>query len=237
MDKQAYIDEIKLKLGGDLLDLEIEDESIGKIVDSAMRELQRYGCSTKLATIPYAGCIDLTDCNISSVVRVFRTVGYMGESPQNSTLMADPAYMAQWQILGGNGNLYNLSDWVLNYGAWNTMLQIRNTTSTDLIFRYDKSTNRLYINIASDRPDYITIEYIPKWTNVEDITSDYWIDMLMRLSLAIAKVTIGRIRTKFTQSNAPYSLDGDKILEEGNTELTELRTYLQANTQLCYGID
>ena len=61
--------------------------------------------------------------------------------------------------------------------------------------------------------------------------------MLIRLAVALTKVTIGRIRTRFTQSNALWTQDGELILEEGNTELAELRQHLMENSQLVYPID
>ena len=54
MNMQAYIDEIKLSVTGGLLELEIDDSVISKLVNSAMRELQRYICSTKIVTLPYS---------------------------------------------------------------------------------------------------------------------------------------------------------------------------------------
>ncbi len=53
------------------------------------------------------------------------------------------------------------------------MLQIRNTLSTDLAWKYDKSTNRLYVNISSGLPRALTIEYIPRYDSVEEIISDF----------------------------------------------------------------
>lgn len=82
------------------------------------------------------------------------------------------------------------------------MLQLRNTTSTDLIFRYDRHSNYLYVNVAYDKPEYITIEYVPRYDDASQIVSDYWIDMLIKLAVALTKVTLGRIRSRFTQSNA-----------------------------------
>ncbi|MGM9544322.1 MAG: hypothetical protein ACI3T9_05000 [Romboutsia timonensis] len=246
MNIQAYRDEILLKLTGYVLESEIvgtdtsgnkDYSTLDRIINSAFREMQRYYCSTRLATIPYSPCIDLSSNGVSSVSRVFRAKGYMSNDPQSTTMMADPVYMTQWQILGGNGNLDNLNSWVMNYGAWNTMLQIRNTVSTDLTFRFDKYTRKLYINVAMDKPSYITIEYVPECKSVEEVVSDYWIDILMRLSVAIAKQVVGRIRTRFTQSNALWTMDGETLLNEGNTELTELRNYLAANTQLVYPLD
>ena len=84
-------------------------------------------------------------------------------------------------------------------------MQIRNTLSTDLAFRFDRNSNLLYINTSSGTPTYITIEYIPRYDSVEEIESDFWIDVLLKLSLALTKITLGRIRTRYTQSNALWT--------------------------------
>ena len=96
---------------------------------------------------------------------------------------------------------------------------------------------KLYINSAMSAPSWITIEYIPKLTTVEDIQSDYWIDILIKYCIALTKIVLGRIRTRFTQTNALWAQDGDKILEEGNTELKELREILRLNSNMTYLID
>ena len=64
MDRQAYIDEIKFTLsGGGILELELSDDALGRVLDKAFREVQRYIDTTKIITIPYKPCIDFTDCN------------------------------------------------------------------------------------------------------------------------------------------------------------------------------
>lgn len=236
MHLQDYIEEIKLELTGGILDLELTDEQLGKVVLKAFRELQRYIDETKLVTVPYSRCIDLTGFNSSAIVAVYRTEGYSGDST-DAAGMADPMYAQQWMIFSNGGTMYNLNDYVMNYLSYNTLLQMRNTTSTDLAFKEDKVGNKLYINTAYDKPVNITIEYIPVFKNVEEITSDYWIDILQRLSIALTKVTLGRIRTRYVQSNAQWSQDGETMLTEGNTELTELREMLRVNSMLTYGID
>ena len=238
MTLQAYIDEIKLKLTGGVIKLELDDSVLAQVVNSALREVQRYIDTTRIITIPYKACIDMTDYHVSSVSGVFRNKGYIiaDSDIQQKEAYADPMYLGMWQMMSGYGNVFNLTDWTTNYGAWNTALQIRNTLSTDLIFRFDKSTNNLYINVAFDVPEYITIEYIPEYRSVEDVTSDFWIDVLMNLSIALAKVTIGRIRTKFTPSSSLWQLDAN-ILQEGLDELNAIREQLRNSTQLTYGID
>lgn len=237
MDVAAYVSEIKTQLTGDVLDLELEDSTIEKLVNSAFREIQRYIDTTVLKTMPYKSCIDLTDLKVSSVSRVFRAQGYMATSGEDGEQPIDPMYMAQWQIMSGNGQIYNMSDWIYNYASWNTALQIRNTVSTDLLYRFEKHTNKLYINASFDQPTMITIEYVPRYNDVSQIVSDYWIDVLIKLSLALAKVTLGRIRSKYTQSNALWTLDGATLLTEGTAELNAIRESLQRNTQLVYPID
>lgn len=236
MDMSAYKDEIKLRLTGSILELDLDDSALERIINAAFREIQRYIDTTRLATIPYKQCIDLTDCGVSSVSRVFRTDAQLKNDSGPINQGVDPMYAQQWQLFSNTGG-YNLSDWVYNYSAWNTMKQLRNTTSTDLAFRFDKHTNYLYINTSYNQPQYITIEYVPRYDDVSQIVSDYWIDMLMRLAIALTKVTLGRIRTRFTQSNALWTQDGELLLEEGNTELTEIREYLRSNSQLVYPID
>lgn len=91
MDMNAYIEEIKLKLGYPILDLELDDNAFQSVVTTAFRELQRYISSTRLATIPYNYCIDLSDCHVSSVSRVFRSEGYQSDSSHNKGIsMSDP---------------------------------------------------------------------------------------------------------------------------------------------------
>lgn len=94
----------------------------------------------------------------------------------------------------------------------------------------------MYINCSFDKPQFITIEYVPRYDSVDQIVSDFWIDILSRLSLAICKQVIGRIRKKYTQSNALWSLDTD-ILQEGIEEEKELQELMRKSSQLTYPVD
>lgn len=245
MDITALRDEIRLKLTGGLLDLELDDVTIDKIIQSTLRELQRYIANTRLVTVPFEKCIDLSTVKditgkpikVSSVSRIYRTNGFVVDDNENPNQAVDPMQASQWQLLSGVGNMYGLQGYVYNYLSWNTLLQMRNTTSTDLAFFYDKSENKLYINIASNNPTNITIEYVPRYDDVSEITSDYWIDVMTRMAIAITKITVGRIRSRYTQSNALWTQDGNIMLEEGNSELNALRQQLEHDTQLMYPLD
>lgn len=235
VDLAAYRDEIKLKLTGDVLDLELDDATLDKIINSALREVQRYIDTTVYETIPYSKCIDLSPRKINMIAKVFRSQP-ISSAQTSSGSLTDPAYLTITQLSSGNQYYYN-SDYTSNYASYLYGMQIKNTLSTDLAFRYDRSTNKLYINSIIDTPSSITIEYIPRFDNVEEIYQDFWIDIIVKLSVAITKVTLGRIRSRFTQSGALWTQDGEAILAEGNAELNDIREKLKTSTQLVYGID
>lgn len=232
------IEEIKLELTGGVLELEIEDVTIEMVIKKALRELQRYWDETSFLTIPYEQCIDLEKYQLDScsIVKVYRTTGMGNSTDASNALTMDPLYAQQFMMFSNAGNMYNIQDYVMNYAAWNTLNQTRNTMSTDMAFREDKHNKKLYVNDIT-APKAITIEFIPKLDSVENIQSDYWQDILVKMCVGLTKITLGRIRTRFSQSNALWAQDGEKLLEEGNTELKELREILRTNANLVYPID
>ena len=238
MKLEEIIDEIKLELTGYVLDMEITDETLVSVIKKALRELERFFDETTMISVPFASCIDLNgdffNEKVSSIVKVYRTEG-IGDT-EDISVINDPLQMAQFAIFSNGGTMYNLQDYIMNYASWITMYKIKNTVSTDLSFKEDRHNKKLYIN-NYNAPKMVTIEYIPKLTSVEDIQSDYWIDILIKYCVALTKVVLGRIRTRFTQSNALWTQDGDKILEEGNSELKELREILRINSNMVYILD
>lgn len=239
MKLEDVLDEMKLELTGHVLELEITDDTLIAVVNKALRELERFFDESTMITIPFASCIDLEGSffkeKVSSIVKVYRTEG-VGDSGDVS-INTDPLQLAQFTIFSNGGTMYNLNDYVMNYASWMTVQKIKNTMSTDLSFKEDRHNNKLYISTSNGKPSMITVEYIPKLTSVEDIKSDYWTDILVRYCIALAKVILGRIRTRFTQSNALWTQDGDKMLEDGNTELKELREVLRVNSNMQFLID
>lgn len=132
--------------------------------------------------------------------------------------------------------MYNLKDWVLNYAAYNTLGQLENTASTDLAFKQDLQAHKLYVNVL-DQINDITIEYVPWYQTVDDVKNTYWQDILLRLSIALTKIALGRIRSRFSQSNALWQGDGAQMLAEGNEELKNLREILRVNASMILPID
>ena len=179
----------------------------------------------------------MEDFKFSSLVNVYRTEGYVGDGLTYPPGMVDPMYAQRWLIFSNGGTMYNLQNYLLNYMSYNTLLQVRNTTTTDLDFTYDKQNEKLYINVAYNIPQNITLEYIPVYQDVCEVVSDYWKDVLQRMSLYMTKIVLGRIRTRYKQTNAQWEQDGETMLEEGTNQLNELREVLRQNSTLFYPID
>lgn len=237
MERQAFKDEIKFRLTGGVLQLELDEAALDQVLNAAFREIQRYIDTTKIVTLPFQRCIDLSGAKVSAVTHVMRASPRGTAGGAYTSLTTDPMIASMWQIMSNNNNMYNFSDYVLNYASYSTLQQIGNTASTDMAYYYDKTGEKLYINILDSVPTQVTLEFIPRLDDVSEIVSDYWIDMTIRLAVALAKVTIGRIRSRYTQTNAIWGNDGERMLDEGNTELTALRDLLASNDNLTQPID
>ena len=135
------------------------------------------------------------------------------------------------------GSAYYSSNMAYKLLNYSTMQRMQNTFSTDLNFTEDKINKKLYINFSQGAPDKITIEFIPNLKEPSQVVGKFWEDILLNLSVAHAKVALGRIRTRYTQSNAIWANDGSSILEEGNTELSTLRDALKANYDSLFPVD
>ena len=254
MNRQQLRDEIKFTLTGGVLECDLDDVALDMLINRSLREMQRYVDTVKFVTVPFKRSIDTSKWKVNSVVKVYRVAGYAGTTDDcadpagsemsgitvnvsNSVSMADPMYASMWQMMGGTATLYNLQSSVYDLTAYNQLMQMRNTTSTDLAFIYDKTAEKLYINVSSGYPSRITIAYVPRYDDVEEIISDFWIDVLTRLCVAQAKIITGRIRSRYSQQGALWGQDGEAILAEGKAELDALREKLEASTQLTYGVD
>ena len=230
MTLAEYVDEISFTLGGTVLDLEIQ-EQLGRCVNRAFREIKQYVTTPAYMTIPFGaranaigGTVNLKDKNVYSVVNVMRPDSYNSLS------------MNTLDVFGLNLT-YSA---VTNMEAYaNRMLRLQeiNTISTDLDFVWDAHKKELSVTMNPPFSNMITIQYIPDYKDVEEITEVFWQDKILRLATAYAKQILGRIRSKYTLNSSQYSLDGDTLLAEANQEIQEIQTFLAQNVDLAFPID
>lgn len=210
---------IENQLGAQVLDLELTPEQIKSIVEQAFEEIIHYMTDTYTVTVPYAQCIDLSKYNIDSVESVMRA--------QDSIVTGVPFEIPAMNLMNITG-MYNIEDYT------NALLIKRNLNilSTDMDFVWDKPNQKLYINANPNRPNRVTINFKPEYYSVEDIREQYWDTQLRKLSLAMCKVVLGRIRSKYKSSSSKFELDGDQLLSEGNSEIQSIRQFLDDNKDI-----
>lgn len=230
MTMAEYVDDIMLMLGGTVVDIEIE-ESLPRCVNKAFREIKQYVTTPAYMTLPFGarangvGCtIDLSSKNVYSVVNVMRPDSYNSLS------------MNTLDVFGLNLT-YSA---VTNMNAYaNRMLQLQelNTISTDLDFVWDAHTKQLSVTMNPPFTSAVTIQYIPDYKDVEEITEIFWEQKILKLATAYAKLILGRIRGKYTLNSAQYNLDSDTLLAEANAEIQEIHEFLRTNVDLAFPID
>lgn len=234
MTLAEYTDEIMFSLGGigdNSVEIEIGESGIVRCINRAFREVKQYVTTPAYMTLPFGarengiGCtINLKDKDVYSVINVMRPDSYNSLS------------MNTLDVFGLNLTYSAIT----NMDAYaNRMLRLQqlNTISTDLDFIWDAHTKELSVTMNPPFTNAITIQYIPDYKDVEEITEVFWMDIILRLATAYAKQAIGRIRSKYTLNSSAYSLDGETLLQEANTEIQEIRTFLTTNDDLVFPID
>lgn len=228
MTLAEYTEEIAFTLGGTVLDLEIGND-LERCVNKAFREVKRYVTTPAYMTIPFnsstgGNTVSLKDKNVYSVINVMRPDSY------NSISMNTLDVFGLAQSYSAITNMPSYMNRVLR-------LQQMNTISTDLDFVWDAHTKQLSVAMNPPYTSQITIQYIPDYQSVEEITEVYWVDIILKLATAYAKQVLGRIRSKYTLNSAQYNLDGETLLAEAKEEITEITTFLKENVDLAFPLD
>ena len=226
MKMSEYVDDISFQIGGGILNVEIEG-SLPKCVNKAFREIKRYISTPHYKTVAFSNTIDCSDMGVYTIINVMRA------TPIYGTNIGDLTGLDVFSAAASAMTSVDTS-------AYETVLQkiqIRNTMSTDLDFIWEPSTKLLRLNVNPPFPVYVTLNYIPEYTDVEQITEPFWEDFILKLATAYAKIVLGRIYTKYTVKSSQYEMNGQGLLEEGNKERDEIISYLRENTDMILPID
>ena len=225
---QSYVNYIKLQLGAPIVKVELDDY-IPDIVNMALEELKSYITDVETLTVPYAQTIDLSGKKVGHI-------HYLMRAQQNISVagLQDMMYIYTSRNRSSfPNNSFTLSD----YARGLMVQQNKASLSTDLEFYFDKREDKLYVYAQQVLPSSITLVYTPDYETVEEIIEPFWQDKLKRLALALTKEALGRVRGKYTLNSATYNLDADQLLSESQTELAEIRTYLNNNKDLLLPLD
>lgn len=227
LTQAEYLDDMRIAVPW--IDLEVENGVDAKILMMAFRELRRHIHEYACLTVSYAQRISLKDYHVKDFIDVRRatTPPGLGVGSPTGSVFASLAGMVP---IGGSAVVQPYLDY---YTETMLVQTIKNTISKDLQYTYDEQNEVLYLSSNLPYPAQVTITYIPEYQGPEDIKTSYWQDWMRRLAIAHLKIYVGQKRSKMKIPGSPVQLNGDAILEEGRTELNEIREFLaQNNTPL-----
>lgn len=224
MTMQEIVEQVAFMLGLPANE-NVENLQIEQAVNIAFRELKRYMKTPVDKTVPYSTRIDLVKVGIKTVKVLYVQAAFpkVGVSLGN----IESGNVFQVAAVGAYSTFSSTS--VLNINPIMTELaysQIQNCLSTDFQWKYDLPNQVVYCTHRSTKPAAVTIRYVPIYEDLSEITSQTWIDYLIRLSEANMKKALGRSRSKYKIDGSNVSLDGEQLLDEANSELEIIRNEL-----------
>ena len=201
----------------------IEEVDLEQAVNIAFTELKRYMKTPVEKTVPYATRLDLKALKIDTVKVLNVYAAYPKVGMSLSSIESGNVFQvaAAVNVSSGfnNGSTLNI-DPIMTELA---LAQVRNCMTTDFQWHYDLPNQVVYCTHRDPRPVAVTVSYVPVYHDVSEITNQTWINYLIRMSLAFAKISLGRSRSKYTIEGSNVTLDGEALLTEGNAELETMR--------------
>lgn len=226
MKMEEIVDHISFMLGLPAND-NTEGLQIERAVIIAFNELKRYMKTPVEKTVPFATRIDLAQVgivtkNVLYVQAAVPRIGLTMSSIDSGNVFQVAAAVNTYSAIGNTSSI-NI-DPIMTEMA---MAQVRNTLGTDFQWKYDPDNNVVYCAHRDPKPYQVTIRYVPDYQDVSEITSDIWINYLLRMSEANMKKALGRSRSKYRVEGSNVSLDGEQLLTEANAELEAIRQELE----------
>lgn len=225
MTMQEIVEQVAFMLGLPANE-NVENLQIEQAVNIAFRELKRYMKTPVDKTVPYSTRIDLVKVGIKTVKVLYVQAAFPKVGVSLGTIESGNVFQVAAAV-GAYSTFSSTS--VLNINPIMTELaysQIQNCLSTDFQWKYDLPNQVVYCTHRSTKPTVVTIRYVPIYEDVSEITSQTWIDYLIRLSEANMKKALGRSRSKYKIDGSNISLDGEQLLDEANSELEIIRNEL-----------
>lgn len=205
-----------------------ENVDISVAVNLAFIELREFMKTPVNKTVPYATRLDLKALGINTVNVLYVQAAEprlgLSLTSFDSSNVFQVAAAVNVSSGYGQGTGINI-DPIMSQMA---LQQVRNALSTDLQWTYDQPNQVVYVTHRAPIPAMLTVRYVPIFSDVSEIIEPTWVNYILRMGLAFAKVSIGRTRSKYVVEGSNVTLDGENLLNEGNAELEAIRNELKA---------
>lgn len=257
--RQGLIEYCLRKLGKPVLEINVDDDQIGDLVDDALqyfherhfdgiervylkhklsaeeRNIIRSGIQTTTGT---AG-IGVTMVNFEETTNFLALpdtiIGVNNVFKVDSSTISSGLFNIKYQIFLNDLYYYGALD-LLNYGMVKTHLEdISRILTPDVQLRFNKKQHRLYLDIdwqqVSDQYIILDCYRIVNPNDFPKIYNDFW---LKRYLTALIKRQWGQNMIKFNGVQLPggISLNGRQLYEDAIRELEEIERLLKTEYEL-----
>ena len=246
--KSDLIEKIKRRFGYPTVKVELEAETISDHIDYARTRYIKWAAGNATQEVFFTLMLSagqtLYDCPANTVEIVnyeTRTAGTIHTLFTMENYLYN-AGMYDQILMRGAGYGYTLVSYHI---AMDFLDTVKRYVVDAYNYKYHPYTNQIEIqppppsggalslnDVVYDSPGFILVRsYVIEGTD-EDIYTEPWV---LDYATALCKVTLGRIRSKFSNftsiGNTGIALDGDSLLSEGQTEIEKLDEQLR--TEEC----
>lgn len=218
--RQSIIDECLVLLGYPVVTLFVTEEQISKMIDIAVRKCASKACPRFLATRTSCGkVIDVSDLNVETVSYIYSgDLNGSGCSDTDGCDICSKLCSYRWygEMTKGDWNNQMYDVLAFKYAQAEIQKQILPDWYLD--------GNLLYLD---NYEGVITIEYTKNNITLEDLQNDsFWVSWIESYTIALTKITEGRIRSKYKLSSGVFEVESDELISEGNTDKQDLEEKL-----------
>lgn len=205
---------VRAMLGGSKVNIELDDEDLKEIIQHALETLRpRYSGIRYIQVNGTSSPIDVSSHDIIEVVDIYEGED-SGISQLQSQMFLNPG------VFVFNSNFKDNYIQYLTYQKLASNYQAINKTT----WKYDHVHQLLYLTGKKS----VVLKALVKLKATTDIEEEcQWYAWFKDYCLALAKICVGRKRSKYTLSNAQYQLDGAQLLAEGLSEKEKLEIELK----------
>ena len=241
--RQNIIEDCMIALGYPVITLFITQRQINRLIDFSVRRCEGKACQTFLETFYVrGGCIDVSKYNMEAVRFIYRADIGTGSGNSNSNCScgcgcgdsssASLSPYSGWDICDKLCK-YRMYSWGLTGGADRMRLydmmayqyarsELENLSLDD--WYLDSVEGKLYLDGFSG---WVTVEYVKSKVTMEDLNENtYWKTWVRDYTLAMVKITEGRIRGKYKISSGVFEIESDELVSEGQSEKENLEQKL-----------
>ena len=237
--RRDIIEDCMVALGYPVITLFITQRQINRLIDFSVRRCEGKACQTFLETFyVWGGCIDVSAYNMEAVKYIYRadlgsggtnssgncacgcssckyggSSGSINSNPLSGCDICNKLCkyrMYSWGLTG-TGQMSRLYD---NLSLLYVQSELDNLELND--WYLDSTEGKLYLDGFSG---WITVEYVKSSVTMEDLADNsYWKSWIRDYTLAMVKITEGRIRGKYKISSGVFDIEADELVSEGNSD-------------------